>query len=236
MLEYTLEPNELTENPDDMRAQVVNVISHTQRDLIDRIMRIGAGLTRSDIASVLEAEKQVVMDIIGEGGAVNTELFNAFPSITGVFDTPNESFDSAKHRVKVHLQPGSALRTAATGIKTKKVTGVVTGTIITSVLDVKTGSLNNLITPGRDVKVVGAKLKVAGNDPSVGLFFVNAADGARAAVDPSDFVVNNPSEVIAVVPDLDPGSYHIQITTQFGAGRLLKTPKTATFDKVLTVS
>lgn len=49
MLEYTLEMNELTDTPADMRAQVVNVTSYTQNDIVERIMRIGAGLTRSDI-------------------------------------------------------------------------------------------------------------------------------------------------------------------------------------------
>ena len=50
MLEYVLEVNGLTAAPDDYRAQVVNVVSHTQEDIVNRIMRIGAGLTRSDIA------------------------------------------------------------------------------------------------------------------------------------------------------------------------------------------
>jgi hypothetical protein len=45
-------------------------------------MDMGAGLTRSDVVSVFEAEKKVVAMIIEEGGAVNTELFNVFPSIS----------------------------------------------------------------------------------------------------------------------------------------------------------
>jgi hypothetical protein len=34
MLEYILEANELTDNPNDLRAQVVNVSSLTQGDLV----------------------------------------------------------------------------------------------------------------------------------------------------------------------------------------------------------
>ncbi|MDR1024978.1 MAG: hypothetical protein LBL56_04565, partial [Treponema sp.] len=106
MLEYTLEPNELTENPNDYRAQVINVSSSTQEDIINRIMEIGAGLTRSDVVSVFEAEKQVLARIIADGGAINTELFNAFPSISGVFDSPDEPFDPTKHKVHIKLQGG----------------------------------------------------------------------------------------------------------------------------------
>jgi hypothetical protein len=44
MLDYVLKENLLTEAPDDFRAQVVNVKSRTQSDIIDRILHIGAGL------------------------------------------------------------------------------------------------------------------------------------------------------------------------------------------------
>ncbi|MDR1175657.1 MAG: hypothetical protein LBK83_09355 [Treponema sp.] len=60
MVDYTLEDNELTEKPGDLRAQVVNVTPYTQNDIVDRVLNIGAGLTRSDVVSVLEAEKQVI--------------------------------------------------------------------------------------------------------------------------------------------------------------------------------
>ncbi|MHB9292621.1 hypothetical protein Holit_01722 [Hollandina sp. SP2] len=236
MLEYTLEDNELTEKPGDFRAQVINVISHTQNDIVDRVLKIGAGLTRSDVLSVLEAEKQVIGDIIAEGGAVNTELFNAFPSISGVFDTPDEAFDHAKHKIKINLHPGVVLRSAVSQVKPKRVAAVVTGTVITSVTDLKTSSVNGTLTPGRDAKLAGAKLKIAGDKPDVGLYFVPADGGAGIKVDSSDLVVNNPSEVIAVIPALSAGTYRIRIVTQFSSGKHLKTPRTFTFDKDLTVA
>ncbi|MDR1221140.1 MAG: DUF4469 domain-containing protein [Treponema sp.] len=235
MLEYTLEANELTANPNDLRAQVVNVSSYSQADLVDRIMKIGAGLTRSDIISVLEAEKQVVADVVAEGGAVTTELFNAFPSISGVFDSPDAPFDPAKHKAHIKLHPGIALRNAVADIKTKRVAAVVTGTVITAVTDLKTGAINETLTPGRDMKVSGVKLRIAGTDPAVGLYFVPAAGDAVKA-DISDVVVNNPSELIALVPALPAGTYRVRIATQYTSGKLLKAPHTFTFDKELTVT
>ncbi|MCL1911750.1 MAG: DUF4469 domain-containing protein [Leptospirales bacterium] len=51
-------------------------------------------------------------------------------------------------------------------------------------------------------------------------------------------VANNPSELIVVTPDLAPGVYKVEIVTQFGNGgsakHLLKEPRTALFDRVLT--
>ena len=235
MLEYTLEENELTDKPDDLRAQVLNVSSYTQNDITDRILNIGAGLTRSDVVSVLEAEKQVITSIIAEGGAVNTELFNAFPSISGVFNRPDEAFDHSKHKIRINLHPGVALRAAVSQVKPKRVTAVVSGTIITAVTDLKSGSVNGTLTPGRNIKLTGAKLKLAGDKDTVGLYFVAENGDAEIKVDPSDIVVNNPSEVIAVVPALAAGTYHVRIVTQYTSGTFLKTPRTYTFDKDLTV-
>jgi hypothetical protein len=236
MLEYTLEDNELTDKTGDLRAQVINVTSYTQNDIVDHILKIGAGLTRSDVASVLEAEKQVIEAIIAEGGAVNTELFNAFPSVSGVFDTPDQAFDHSKHKVKINLHPGVVLRSAVSQVKPKRIAAVVSGTIITSATDLKTGSINGTLTPGRDVKLSGAKLKIAGDNLDVGLYFVPTGGGAEVKVDPSDIVVNNPAELIAVIPPLPAGAYRVRIITQYTSGKYLKTPHTFTFDKDLTVA
>jgi hypothetical protein len=236
MIDYTLEDNELTDKPGDLRAQVINVTSYTQNDIVDRVMNIGAGLTRSDVVSVLEAEKQVIGTIIAEGGAVNTELFNAFPSISGVFDSPDEAFNHSKHKINIKLHPGVVLRSAVSQAKPRRVAAVVTGTVITSVTDLKTGAINGTLTPGRDLKFSGAKLKITGDKAEVGLYFVPVGGGAEIKVDPSDIVVNNPSELIAVIPPLTAGTYRVKIITQFSAGKQLKTPHTCTFDKDLTVT
>jgi hypothetical protein len=69
---------------------------------------------------VLEAAKQVIAAIIAEGGAVNFELFNAYPSIKGVFTSPEDSFDSSQHKIRINLHPGTALRRAVAAVKIKK--------------------------------------------------------------------------------------------------------------------
>jgi hypothetical protein len=236
MLEFSLAENELTDEPGDLRAQVINVTSYSQNDITDRILNIGAGLTRSDVVSVLEAEKQVITGIIAEGGAVNTELFKAFPSISGVFKTPDEPFDHSKHKINIKLRPGAALRAAISQVKPKRLTAVITGPIITSVTDLKTGSVNGVLTPSRIIKLSGMKLKIGGDKAEVGLYFVRVSDGAEVKVDPTDIVVNNPGEVIALIPALSTGVYRVRIVTQYTTSKYLKTPHTFTFDKDLTVA
>jgi hypothetical protein len=70
----------------------------------------------------------------------------------------------------------------------------------------------------------------------VGLYFVPAGGGVEVKVDPSDIVVNNPSELIALIRSLSAGTYRVRIITQFSSsGQLLKVPHTVTYDKDLTL-
>jgi hypothetical protein len=66
------------------------------------------------------------------------------------------------------------------------------------------------------------------------LYFVPAA-GSPVKVDPTDIVIDNPAELIAVTPALAAGTYQVRIVTQYSPGKHLKTPHTCTFDKELTV-
>jgi hypothetical protein len=49
-------------------------------------------------------------------------------------------------------------------------------------------------------------LKIAGDDPAVGFYFVPSSG------DPTDIVVNNPAEVSAVIPALTAGAGRARIT------------------------
>jgi hypothetical protein len=119
---------------------------------------------------------------------------------------------------------------------TVEILGVAdTGTVIAQITDVKTGSVNDLLTPGRPLKIEGHKVKIAGDNPANGIYFVNLTTAERTGVDASDIVTNNPSELIVVIPDLGTGTYSLEVTTQYAVSFLLKEPRTATFDKTLTV-
>ncbi|MDR2823670.1 MAG: DUF4469 domain-containing protein [Prevotellaceae bacterium] len=109
------------------------------------------------------------------------------------------------------------------------------GALIAQVMDVKTGSVDDLLTPNRNLKIAGYKIKIIGNKPEVGIYFTNTATGARVKVDNSDIVVNNPSEVMIVTPALPVGTYKLEISTQYAVGSLLNAPRTALFNKTLTV-
>jgi hypothetical protein len=227
MLDYFLELNVITsDNPDDMRAQTANVISYNQENVIERILKSGAGLTRNDIVFVLEAQKQISYNILAENGAVTTDLFNAFPSIQVVFTGAEDPFDHKRHRVKIPLIEGIRLRAVEEQVKTKKILPLQTGPRIISVTDMKTGSVNRLLTPGRNLRINGGKLKIIGDDPAAGVYFTGT--GGEVKVDETDIRENKPSEVMVIIPALAPGDYDVKLVTQFtGSAKPLKSLHTA---------
>ena len=117
------------------------------------------------------------------------------------------------------------------------ITGVGESSItVAQVTDVKTGSVNDLLTPNRNLKIRGYKLKLVGDHPEVGVYFVNEATAERTKVDATDIVTNNPSELVIFIPALVACIYTLEVSSQFsGSSTPLKEVRTSRFDKVLTV-
>jgi hypothetical protein len=44
-----------------------------------------------------------------------------------------------------------------------------------SVVDVKSGLVNKSLTPGKNIRIIGHKLKIDGPDPSNGIYFIPEA-------------------------------------------------------------
>jgi hypothetical protein len=110
-----------------------------------------------------------------------------------------------------------------------------TGIVISHVVDQKTGSVNDLLTPSGTLKIRGGKLKIAGDHPDVGVSFEDEA-GIAVRVEQRDIIVNKPAELIVHIPVLIPGRYRLVINSQFSAtSTLLKEVRTAVYDKIFTV-
>jgi hypothetical protein len=173
-----------------------------------------------------------------DGFSVNTGWFTAAVHIKGVFDSPMEHFNPEKHHVLFEFQQGAELRKELPSV-TVDILGVAdSGIVIAQVVDMKTGSVNDVLTPGRNLKITGQKIKVTGTKPGVGILFRSMDDPeATYPVAPDEIVINNPSELMIVIPELIADTYKLEITTQFSNNKvqLLKAPRTAVFDKILTV-
>ena len=235
MLKYSLRENLLTPAPDDYMAQAADVRSYTLDEIIDLMMDKGTTLTRADVAATLQVYGEVCSSLIKDGSALNTPLMNTALSISGVFNGANDSFDKKRHTVNLNLTAGTLLRDAVTKVKCEKTEAASTDPYITEVADIVSGKVNEVLTKGGVVQLVGSRLKFDAKDAAQGIFFVPETGApVRAAV----IAENKPARVMAIIPaDLPAGTYYIEVRTKLAeGGKALKNLKTGRFAKALTVT
>jgi hypothetical protein len=228
--------NYLTENPNDYVARVSSERTLDTADICKAaVSRGGADTT----AQAMEHNVNLFFKEMGyqmcDGYSVNTGYFTAGTVIKGVFDSPKEKFDPKKHTINFQFNQAATLIKELPSIEVEILGVAEVGSYIAQVTDVKSGTVNETLTPGRNLKISGDKIKIAGDAADNGVYFINQAGGASTKVDASDIVVNNPSELIIIIPTLTAGSYRLEVKTQFSAGCILKEPRTASLDKLLTV-
>ena len=228
--------NVLTDNPNDLIARVSSERSLSIKDICQSaVARGGADISAAAMEHAVNLWLKEMGYRLCDGFSANAQWFTVHPSIKGVFDSPSEKFSPEKHTVAFDFNQGSLLRKELATVDVQ-ILGVADSSLfIAQVIDVKTGSVNDLLTPNRNLRISGSKIKIAGDDPDNGVYFANQS-GALMKVDDSDIVNNNPSELIIVIPALAAGEYQVKIITQYSSSNAsLKEPRTVTFDRVLTV-
>ena len=231
--------NLLTDNPNDFSARVSSERSLSIGDICkSAATRGGADISEAAMKHAVELFLKEMGYQLCDGFSVNTGWFTASSSIRGVFDSSVEKFNPEKHSILFQFNQGELLRKELSTVKVNILGVAESGALIAQVTDVKSGTVNDLLTPNRNLKISGSKLKVAGEAPhETGVYFVDQATQVRTKVDESDIVTNNPGEVIVVIPALAAGSYQVEIVTQYsGSAKLLKEPRVIRLDKPLTVA
>jgi hypothetical protein len=234
-LNYGLSENKLTERPDDWSAITYPVASLDKEAVITRILSKGTTLTRTDVLAVLNALEEVVAEGSEQGYVFNLPLFNTSFSISGVFDSPLDSFDPSRHKLNINLTKGVRLREAEKRVKLEKTNIATPLPQIQEVKDSVSGTVNECLTARGVVEVRGYNLKIEGDDPSCGLWFVNQ-DGTETKAEV--IIENKPTRILAMIPDLSvgTGTFQVKVVSQFsGGGRLLLTPKVFMYPKSLQV-
>jgi hypothetical protein len=231
--------NVLTEDPNDFFLRIKSEASLSVNDIsLSATKRGGANISPAEMTHAVNQWLKELAYRASDGFAINTGWFTVQPTVKGVFNSPTEKFNPAKHSVAFDFKQGTLMRKELAGVQIDILGVATTGLSIAQVTDVRTGSVNDLLTPGRNLRITGTRLRIAGNDPANGVCFVCYETGERTKVDEKDIVTNNPSELMIIIPDLAEGTYRLELTTQFSAGsskQLLKEPKTAVFDRILTV-
>ena len=233
-----LHDNMLTENPNDFILKIHSEASLSVNDISQSaVLRGGADISAPAMTHAVNLWLKEMGYQLCDGFSVNTGWFNVSAKVKGVFDSSNEKFNPTKHTILFDFHQGVLLRKELNGAEVEVLGVADTFVSVASVTDIKTCSVNDLLTPNKNLRISGSKLKIMGNNPLNGVYFVSLDTKKTTKVDASEFVINNPSELIIVIPNLAIGTYKLVVTTQFSGNTkiFLKEPRSVEFDKVLSV-
>ncbi|MDR2194226.1 MAG: DUF4469 domain-containing protein [Treponema sp.] len=229
--------NMLTDDPNDYSARVSAERTLSVRDICQSaVERGGADINAAAMEHAVNLFHSEMGYRLCDGFSVNTGWYNISIHIKGVFSRLTEAFDPEKHTVMAEFRQGAELRKELRMVSVSVMGKAEASFFIAQVTDIRTGSVNDLLTPGRNAKISGGKLKIEGTSPSCGVYFVNAETGARIKVEAEDMVENKNANLLIITPALAAGTYRVEVTTQYAnSGRPLKEPRTTVFDHLLTV-
>ncbi|MFD1629535.1 DNA-binding domain-containing protein [Pseudopedobacter beijingensis] len=224
------------DKPNDFIARTISERSLNVKQICNEaVNRGGADVSAAAMEHATELFLKEMAYQLCDGFSVNTGYFTASVTIKGVFDSPTENFNLRKQNLMFRFAQGDRLRAEIRNIEVNILGLADTTAIILQVEDKKSGTINDLLTPGRNLKIIGQKIRVSGDNLTNGVFFINLETLVSTPVPAEDIVINNPSEIMVIIPDLDVGNYRLEITTQYTINYTLKEPRTAIFDKELTV-
>jgi len=229
--------NLLTEDPNDFAARVVADKPLNTKDICNfAVQRGGADISAKTMEHSVDLFNDELIFQLCNGFTVSTGVFNVRPAIKGVFNKATEQFNPEKHKISFDFNQGIRLRKEIANVNVE-ITGVSKVVFfIDEVTDIESESISDLLTPNRNLRISGSKIKIEGENAENGVYFVNQETEERVKVE-SKMPVNKRSELIVVIPGLATGTYKVEIVTQFSGNynNPLKEPRTAVFDRILTV-
>ena len=235
-----LTPNLLTKDIDNDYIAEVSTSKQTLRneDIAQRIVDEGSEIKYDTLLSIINQHDRIVREAVCDGYSVLTGVGQYSPRVTGSWIGKSANFDPSVNKLTLDMVLSKEMRDALSTVGVE-VLGVKEGggASIGLVTDTYTGEANGYISAGEDILIEGTKIKVAGDDPSCGVYFINRDDDTSYKVE-RRLTQNDPSRIIARVPaELAPGAYTLRIVTQYSnASTLLKEPRTMEYESPLVVA
>ena len=172
-----------------------------------------------------------------DGYAVNTGYYSVHPNVGGTFNAANEIHDHKKHPISFRFRTRPKLRRLVEHIAVD-IEGIADASgWIDEFIDTDEDSINTLYVPGDQFVLHGHKIKLAGDDPAVGVFFVPVDDPSKA-VKVTRIAENTSSKIIGIAPATGEAHNRIEVRTQYsGSGvTLLRAVRTIAGSFVLEES
>lgn len=164
-----------------------------------------------------------------DGFSVNTGYFSIHPHVGGVYNSVNEVHDPRKHPVTFRFRTGAKLRRLVEHIEIVIDGLAETLGYIDEFADVRTDTVNDVISGGELFVISGHKIKVEGDDPDCGVYFESVQNSGEKIKVMGRLAENSSSRIIGIVPELtSPRSYRAVVVTQYAGpgGKFFNKPRT----------
>lgn len=215
-----------TDNKEDKILSLVSAGTADKQRLISEIMEINPGLERETVEAVINLEQRVLKKLLLTGYRVNTGLFSAVAQFTGTVES--NVFNPERNSIYISLTQGKELREAIQATTVNIIGEKGSSMYVAGGTDTATRTPGFTATPGRNYTLTGQRIKLAGDDPAVGITLTDA-EGKVTRITDDMVALNQPSKLIFLIPTgLADGAYTLTVTTQYSSGQLLKMPRSIT--------
>jgi hypothetical protein len=227
--------NHLTPDPSDYIAVVDSNGSVDIQDIVDELQKEGMEIKRETAIDIVSRYNRKCIDLAVSGYSVNTGIVLLRATVKGVFH--DKTWNKELNKLHISVNQGIDLRQAVAETEVEILGEHGELIALFGITDLSTGKTNGTITHGFNAEIKGTYIKIAGDDPTVGVFMESMETGEVFRLPTSNIALNEPSRLLLLIPpDLRLGEYELRVTTQFsGSGKTLKVPRTAVMYTLLTV-
>lgn len=216
-------------------------------NILDKVLKTEKNLTRATLLYASEVLRDGVIELLKEGKSV--DLFE----LGTLYIKPASSMETATPDVSD--VPSMTAAFTPSELTLESVKNVAVGEDVTKstepeislILDMKTETEGSKISAGGTVKIIGKRLKIAGDESSnAGIFFAPCDENGSYKEDVSDWICvlqnalgmgNTASTLVFNAPSsLVAGTYRLIVRTAFASGgRICKTVRQGLFSEIVTV-
>ncbi len=194
----------------------------------------GTGLQLETIAYHVKLFLDEMMEKIEDGNKINTGYFTAQAHVKGSFDSLADDFDENKHSVDIVFSAGHFAHKAKKNLKVEIQRTKPYSLRIWTITDLQTKQHTDKLIANRILVIRGDKIKITGDNPSVGLYLRHNETGNEIHFPPTVLFANGDTKLELIVPQLAAGSYQLKVTTQYaGNGKPLAQPRSYTYEHTL---
>lgn len=197
--------------------------------------------TKSDTTASTETLKyhailflEEIMEKVIDGNKFDCGYFTVQANVKGSFDSLHDHFDKERHSVDIVFSAGHKAHqlNKCLTVDFPDAKPLVFG--IDTITDLQTNLLTNKLIMNRVLVIRGEKIKISGNNPTVGLYLLHKETDKEIQFLPSALLANGNTKLELIVPELAAGSYELKVITQYaGNSKPLKEPRSCTYKNTL---